>query len=228
MASSTSSAPHAVLHKAVELRVVVGVTSILSVLGSLLIIFSYVCFKDIRTRARLILVHLSLADMGVALANFVGDVVYFDRFYEHNGTIVEPPLVKKIFCEAQAFFALYFTISSILWTCVLSVYMYFLVMEKGGPLMRAFVWFSYVISYGIPIIVCVWTICTGRLGFSPYNSSGWCTLILKKVNAASVHEDPDIYAAIFSYDLWIVTTMVLIAVVYVCISFFIRNKEVSM
>lgn len=205
---STADAAPAVLHKGDPLRSVVGVTCIMSILGSFLIIFSYILFKDIRTKARLILFHLSLTDLGVGVSNFVGDVVKFDRFYTSNQTVRTPDPVPKFFCEAQAFCALYFTISSILWTCILAFYMYFLVLEKGHSFVRLYMYGSYVICYGIPLLVCVWMVTDKRLGYAPYNASGWCALILLN-NMDGTITPTDIFVSIFAYDLWIVITFVL-------------------
>ena len=74
------------LTKGWPVRLIVGVTCFLSIVGAILIILSYVCFKNLRTRAREVLFHLSLMDLGVAAANFIGDIVYFDQFYHINGT----------------------------------------------------------------------------------------------------------------------------------------------
>lgn len=225
------------MHKGNGIRSAVGVTSLLSILGSFLIIFSYLLFKDIRTRARLILFHLSVADLGVGVANFVGDVVKFERYYFNsvNGTLLpSPPAAAVFFCKTQAFLALFFTISSILWTCILAVYMYFLIVEKTDFFMKYYVLGSYVFCYGLPLLICIWLITTNRLGYSPYNASGWCSLIVKRVQSNSmgvsidseerfVNTD-DIYVAIFAYDLWIVTTIVLTVVVYVSTFYFIRQE----
>lgn len=62
-------------------RVVVGLTCLFSVIGSLLIIGSYAFFKSLRNHSRLILVNLSIADLGVGLTNLLGNLIYFDRFY---------------------------------------------------------------------------------------------------------------------------------------------------
>ena len=217
-----------ILDKGNEIRAVTGVTSILSIVGSLLIIFSFLLFKDTRTRARLILFHLSLTDLGVALANFIGDVADFDRFY-YNGTTLDtdPPSLACGFCKAQAFFALFFTISSIFWTCILAVYMYFLTVEKGAAFMRYYLTFSVILCYSVPFGVSLWLVLTGRLGYSPYNSSGWCSLTLKKVPSLMSDADTnqhDIYAAVFGYDLWIFTTIVLIIVVYLSTHLYIRQE----
>ena len=65
-------------------RIVVGLVCCLSIVGALLIIFSYACFKSLRSRARLVLVHLSLTDLGVALMNLLGNIIHFDSYYVHN------------------------------------------------------------------------------------------------------------------------------------------------
>ena len=223
--STVTTTPAVVLHKGDILRSVVGVTCIMSILGSFLIIFSYILFKDIRTKARLILFHLSLTDLGVAVSNFVGDVVRFERFYTSNHTVTSPGSVPKFFCEAQAFCALYFTISSILWTSILAFYMYFLVLEKRHSFVRLYMYGSYVICYGIPLLVCIWMIHDKRLGYAPYNASGWCTLnIQNRMN--DIITSTDIFIAIFAYDLWIILTIVLIVIVYLSTHYFIR-QEVS-
>ena len=56
-------------HKQISVRVAVWITCSLSMLGALLIIFSYVCFKTMRSRAREILVHISVMDFLVAASN---------------------------------------------------------------------------------------------------------------------------------------------------------------
>lgn len=225
-----STGPTVVLHKETGMRVVVGITCVLSILGSFLIIASYILFKDIRTRARLILFHLSLMDLGVGMANLVGDAVRFERFYVRNSTLVDPAYVPKIFCEGQAFFAEFCTISSILWTCILAVYMYFLAVEKNSSFMRIFIQSSHLICYGIPLMVTVWTLATKRLGYAPYNSSGWCSLIVKRFpsvwmsSSGRRYTNTDIYGTVFSYDVWIITTMVLTVVVYLSTHYYIRHE----
>lgn len=213
-----------VLHKETGMRVAVGITCVLSILGSFLIIASYILFKDIRTRARLILFHLSLMDLGVGMANLVGDAVRFERFYVRNSTLVDPDDVPKIFCEGQAFFAEFCTISSILWTCALAVYMYFLAVEKSTAFMRVFIWVCYVMCYGTPLFVTIWTLMTERLGYAPYNSSGWCSIILKNVRMGHSAPNTDIYGAVFSYDVWIITTIMLTVVVYLSTHYLVRNE----
>ena len=217
-------------HKKAAIRIVSGLSCIGSILGSVLIILSYLCFRKLRTRVRLILFHLSIADLGVALANLLGVSVYFDQYYTpicgkdgHIVSISAPTSVIRHSCEAQAFIALYFTISSILWTISLAGYLYFVVVHHGTQHAKIFLIFSYTFCYGMPAFVTLWTLLRGKLGYSPYNSAGWCTMIL--VNP--VTKSRDVYMGVMGYDLWIYLALVLVPVLYLSMKFFLRD-EVSM
>ncbi len=94
-------------------------------------------------------------------------------------------------------------------------------------------WVCSLLCYGIPFIVTIWMSVNGRLGFSPYNSSGFCSVIVKKVSTITMSSSEliykqfhagDLYVAVFAYDVWIVTTIVLTAVVYLSTHFFIRQE----
>lgn len=62
------------------LTAAVVITSLLSVFGSALIIFTYAAFKNLRTIAREILVQLSVADIIVAVSHIVGITANLPRF----------------------------------------------------------------------------------------------------------------------------------------------------
>ena len=161
---STNNASYRWLYeKRVNLRVVSGCTSGLSVVGSALIILSYLCFRSLRTRARLILVHLALTDMGVGLANLVGIISNFDHYYQHTHSSdeekeFEPNISIQILCETQASIAEYCTLSSVLWTSCLAVYMYLLIVNRSQKQMKLFMCFSYVFCYGMPLLVTLWMV----------------------------------------------------------------------
>ena len=152
------------------LRTVVGAVCSLSMGGALLIIFSYVFIKSIRTKAREILVHLSVADFGVACSNFIGVTVYFDHYIrkcDSNrdesalGFTVSCTNLKNL-CTSQAFFAAYSTLASVLWTLCLSVYIYTLIVHHKRRLHTKVVYFSYFFCWGMPLLVTVWLVGTGE------------------------------------------------------------------
>ena len=215
--------------KGTGVRVVSGISSSLSIIGSALIILSYICFRSLRTRARLILVHLALTDMGVGLSNLAGIIANFDRFYEHHHSRDEtepykPNMTIDILCKAQAFTAHYCTLSSVLWTICLAVYMYMLIMSQKQ--LKQLLWFFYILCYGMPMLVTGWMMWTQRLGFSPYDSSGWCSIIAKRpfMEHEVLVSKVDLVSTIFGYDLWIFLTIALIVVLYISVYSYVKLR----
>ena len=212
---------------------VAGTTCCLSIIGSVLIIFSYLFFKDLRTNARLILVHISLADFGVAACNLFGIAFKFERFL--NVTL-QPSHFKftsttvKHLCKAEAFIAHFSTLSSVLWTMALAAYMYAIIISKLNNSNNSdenkqgkwFVRISCVICYGLTIFVDVWMFCTGKLGYSPSYTSGWCGTIL--MHKPLEEKIKDYMSVFFGYDLWIILTMFFIIVIYLSLHFYVRNE----
>ena len=223
----------AFLNKGVGVRAVVGITCSLSIMGAALVILSYICFKSVRSKARELLVHLSLMDFGVAVANLVGVAFYLDRFYSDtvptknvilpvsiNTTDSDqsPKDVIQNLCTAQAFFSIYFTLGSVLWTLSLALYLYFALVHYKNQQARYFLWLAYAVCWVLPFFLTLWLVLTDRLGYSPYNSSGWCSLVLTD----PVTLKNDIFVAIFGYDLWIYTAMILVLILYLAVKAFLK------
>ena len=221
------------LHKQLWIRIVVVIVCCLSVVGSLLIILSFICFKELRSRGRQILTHISIMDMGVALSNLIGSSVYYDHYYSQQQFIncTLPPnaiypspqqvihpedaviwcpqsLLIRDLCVAQASLALYFTLGSVFWSNCLSVYLYFRIVHVNSRVVVYVFMLSCFVSYCLPLLLAIWLLLTGRLGFSPYESEGWCSVIMED---PSTHHR-DLFAATFGYNLWIVLTFVLIPI----------------
>ena len=204
-----------------------GITCVLSILGSFLIIISYFLFREVRTNARLVLVHISVADLGVAASNLFGDAFRFETHFNSTSNGLEPAVFEKI-CKVQAFIAHFSTISSVLWTMALAVLMYCIVKRpittnniKG---FIKFMCFFCVFCYGMPFFVSLWMICTDRLAFSPYDTFGWCGTIIYKGQIMS--NKTNYVTAVLGYDLWIVLTSVILIVAYLSLHFCVR-QEVS-
>lgn len=230
------------LDKDLPVRIVVGITCVLSALGALTIIASYALFRKLRSRPRLILVHISLMDCLVSVANFAGDVANFDQYYlnaNYTASICSPPsenltrpamvaaqfyqqpsLTIDTLCQVQGTIALYATICSVLWTISLAVYLYFYIINyRYRTALYSYV-FSYGFCYGMPAIVVGWLVYTKRVGYSPYNSSGWCAL--KVYDPAS--GDTNNFVAIVGYDLWIYTAMIVVTVCFLGLRGFLATE----
>ena len=167
--------------KHLALRIVVGITCCLSMLGSMLIILSYFMIREIQTKSRQILVHLSVADFGVACCNFIGVSVYFDQYIRwcpteenyvtqgsdnhsevlgHHTTVSCQSL--QGLCKAQAFIAGFSTLASVLWTFSLALYIYCLVVHSKSKAHFKVVYVAYVLCWGLPLFISLWLISTGK------------------------------------------------------------------
>ena len=220
--SNLTSSEMVFLFKDRTLRAVVGVSCSLSILGSLLIILSYILFKKRRTRAREILLHISLMDLGVALANLIGLSVYFDQYYASHllDKSNKVPAYIDGLCRTQAFFAAYCTYGSILWTIALAGFLYFLIIHHKTRIAIYFFWFSHIVCYVLPLLVSLWLVLTKRLGYSPVDSSGWCSLNSRDLSMGKA----DIFITVFGNDLWIYLAIVTIPILYLSIRCYIANQ----
>ena len=205
-----------------SVRVVVGITCVLSMIGAVLIILSYILIKDTRTKAREILVNLSLMDFIVAAANLTGIVVNFDDFLYRPEELPshQQYLALNNVCKVQAFFALYATVSSILWTNCIAAYIFFHILYEGQLKALWTMLTFYVLSYGLPLILSLWFIFTGKLGYSPYGSSGWCSLIVYD------HKTGERYplTVIFGNDIWIYLTITLVPLIFISLKLHLKYQ----
>ena len=205
----------------VYIKVVAAITCFLSMVGALMIIFSYTCFKDMRTKAREILVHISVVDFTLSCANFIGIAVNFSTLldpYQHNSANASSYLqVINGFCIAQASFSIFGGVGSILWTIALTVYLYIKIMSDNERMARHFVNVSYIVCYGIALLVTIWFGATKKLGHAPVGGSGWCSVIVEERIGSQDH-----FSLFFGAILWFYVTVIILPVI--CISLLVYLK----
>lgn len=196
-----------------SVRIAVGITCCLSMVGAVLIILAYILIKDVRTRSRRILVNISIMDFFVAAGNVTGTLINFDEYLRDGGSSLTPhkyTLIENA-CKAQASISMYCNTSSILWTNCLAVYIYVQSMLRGQYKVAWSMYVFYIISYGLPLIVTLWYILTGKLGYSPYGGSGWCAVILSDNETGVILP----FNAVFANDLWIYLTIIVVPLTFI-------------
>ena len=152
----------------VALTFAVVITSLLSVFGSGLIIFTYAAFKNLRTVAREILVQLSIADVVMCLSHIVGVLGNLPRFIPQH---CEPPEIlantsdKDLACKIQGGATMFGTISSFLWTIAVAVYLLTIIVFEKQQFARWLRFTFYPICWGIPFSLVVWFGFNNYLGF---------------------------------------------------------------
>ena len=142
------------------LKVLSGITCLLSILGAGLIIATYAAFKDLRTVARQPLVNLSVADMTVAASHFVGlAVLHVERYeisYSSDANASNHSAEQDALCQVQGGFTMFGTLSSFLWTLALGFYMLLVIVLRRPDVTRYLLLLYYPVCWGVPLTLTMW------------------------------------------------------------------------
>ena len=181
------------------LKASIGLTCTASSVGSILIILSYLLFKDIRTIPRQLLFNLSLADLLTALANFFGLLFNFETYYTeyHHGQVSN---AVHGACIAQAATSSFATTASILWTIIIAVYMFLLIAIKKPDLANKTIPLQYIVCWGVPLAITIWFILVGYFGYEIGTTPGWCTILATNVNGT---KEMEIYPITIGYTIFV-------------------------
>ena len=208
----------------VAIKTISAVTCSLSIMGSLAIILSYVLIKDIRSKARELLVHLSIMDLTFTTANFIGILLPYDKYLFHHLSGREHDNYERV-CKAQAFFAVYGTIGSILWSLGLAVYLYYRVVSRDPRVVKRVVMLLYVVCYLLPLHPSLWLLLRDHFGYpeSAVESGGWCTVLIGKDKKEQGRMDQKLMLFMVD-DIWIWLTFITMVPIYLIIHCRIRAE----
>lgn len=219
-------------HQYVSLQIVCGIVCVLSILGSLAIIITYALVKEVRSKTRELLVHISLMDIMYTMANFVGLMIPYRKHLhdDDNSTNYnnEDHRTYQDICEVQAFFAIYGTIGSVLWTLGLAVYLYYRIVSRDPTITKRLLMVLYVICYVMPLYVSLWLLLDHHMGYShnALSGAGWCSL-----NDKTVTKGHEIYnkslVEFMTYDIWIWLGIIVLVPLYLVIHVHIRQQVSS-
>ena len=207
------------------IRVIAAITCALSILGAVLIILSYVFFKELRNKAREVIVHISAMDLLTVAANLFGIIINFDSHLYHYDKDPLPPHYEtyNALCKAQATIAVFGNLSSILWTIAIAVYFYICIMTDNKKTAKRSLYFFYLICYGIPLVIVVWFLPTGKLGYAPVGGSGWCSFVINS-NSSQYLDSSDIVTLFFGNSLWMYVAFIIIPVICISLIVYLRLK----
>ena len=146
-------------------RIAITLSATLSLLGTSVIIGTFIAWRDYRSTSRRILVYISVADFLIAGG-------YLTGAWQNHG---EGGIVL---CKAQSFVSTTASLWSFFWTTFLAIYLYVTIVrrqrDKAETLLKAF----HFIAWGIPLILVGTALGLGKLGnhhdFLPVYTSGWC------------------------------------------------------
>ena len=189
------------------LKSLVGSTCVLSICGSLLIILTYACFKEMRSTGRFILVHLSSMDLLTSITTLTGTLIAFHHYiYDQPNDSAKHWFVG---CQVQAGIFLFATVSSVLWTDALALYIVIYLVSRRPKVAKACTYVMCVICYGVPLVVCVVLGVEGNFGLDN-STAGWCAIRRTQGDGDGAFA----YSFFIGYDFWVMASFVLLPILY--------------
>ncbi|KAM6218051.1 G-protein coupled receptor 157 [Rhynchocyon petersi] len=178
-------------------RAVVLLSCVLSAIGSGLLVATHALWPDLRSRARRLLLYLSLADLLSAASYFYGVLQDF------SGPSWD--------CVLQGALSTFANTSSFFWTVAIAIYLYLsIVRALHGPQSDRLLWVFHAVSWGVPLAITVAAVVLKKIGYDASDVSvGWCWIDLEA-------EDSTLWM-LLTGKLWELLAYVLLPVIYILI-----------
>uniref|UniRef100_A0A4X1W7S3 G protein-coupled receptor 157 n=2 Tax=Sus scrofa TaxID=9823 RepID=A0A4X1W7S3_PIG len=148
-------------------RIVVLLSCVLSALGSGLLVATHALWPDLRSRARRLLLFLSLADLLSATSYFYGVLRDFEG--------------PSWDCVLQGALSTFANTSSFFWTVAIALYLYLSIVRtvRGQGASRLF-WAFHIVSWGVPLAITMAAVALKKIGYDASDVSvGWCWINLE-------------------------------------------------
>lgn len=161
------------------------VSCVFSCLGSILIITTFICWKDIRSGSRWIITYLSVADFFTAASYLAGSInllVFRVADKVHGQTATVACINFDAVCRIQSFFSSWSSMSSFLWTLVLAFYLFWTIVKREVRTVNRLFPFYHLLAWGLPMPIILSLLFTFHLGYSPIAASGWCYIQTNQLN----------------------------------------------
>ena len=182
----TTCAPRCSSHASIILTII---SSVGSVIGSLLIIGTFLKWKDLRTVARMILVFLAIADLLTSLGYMFGAAINLQYRSPTRNCTGSISTSYTDLCIAQSFLTTVMPMASFFWTANLTVYLFFAIGLKKIDFAKKLMIPFHVIAWGIPLVTCTVIMALNQFGASDQQSSGpWCW-IKNNINSSNSLEE---------------------------------------
>ncbi|XP_020950943.1 G-protein coupled receptor 157 [Sus scrofa] len=149
-------------------RIVVLLSCVLSALGSGLLVATHALWPDLRSRARRLLLFLSLADLLSATSYFYGVLRDFEG--------------PSWDCVLQGALSTFANTSSFFWTVAIALYLYLSIVRtvRGQGASRLFWAFHIVRWLGVPLAITMAAVALKKIGYDASDVSvGWCWINLE-------------------------------------------------
>eukprot|EP00795_Rhopilema_esculentum_P017156 gene17156-8693_t len=199
-------------------QTLVSLTSILSMAGSLMIILSYIAWKDIQTVSRKVLVWLSICDFFIALGNICG------TFF--RPTMIETQDKK---CIVQSFIMSAASISSFCWSVTLACCLYMTIIKNNYQLFVYLTPYFHIFNWSIGLLINTVAAEQKMLGNTHDEvTSGWCWI--RHLNCSSkqhIHCSKEINWMLANYKAIEIVAYAAICFLYLLVKINLRREMKS-
>lgn len=248
------NASYSVSAKLIALEVVTGLMCVLSCIGCLAILISFCCYKELRTRARFIVVMLALSVLIYTISNLIGigithvfrtsnysNTISGDNTEAHHSILASNINIThkllNIVCKVQAGVAIYFYVSSIFWTYCIAFYILMSVLQCK-LLGRITFYFFMIVAWLVPALIISILAGYEYLGYS-------CVPIERRVHNTTINTNIDISALwctvsynnvsdtdsrilinMMAFDIWLFMGYLILPIIFIFVKIAMK-KQVS-
>ncbi|XP_066927060.1 G-protein coupled receptor 157-like [Clytia hemisphaerica] len=192
-------------------------SSLLSIIGSLLIIVSYLLYKDIRTPSRHIIVCMSISDLVYSTVNFLDA---YAKSPNHD--------VYSDLCVLSSFMGSTAILWSFFWAVALSIFLNVLIVQKDPVFADTLIHkVFHPVCWLIPLIINVFALCFNKLGNTfDFVAPGWCWIEIKlnDVTGKVENRGDAIFWMTLNYKGIEILTYLTIALMYLRIKCHLKDK----
>ncbi|VDI42768.1 G protein-coupled receptor 157 [Mytilus galloprovincialis] len=190
--------------------VITTISSLLSILGGLVLIWSYYVVPSTRNTVRLMLIALTLADILTASGYLMATMRWYSIGLQNTNTCDS---ASDNFCKAQSFITTFSNIASFLWTSFIAIYLFICVwfsrvVDISGVMFTCVL----VVAWGIPGIITTVALTMGVLGKneSVTGINGvWCWLAVTSIDHNGI-----LWMLLAGKD-WKILTYLITAILYI-------------
>lgn len=192
-------------------RTLMAITSAFSLFGALVIMVTYITWKDIRTTSRKILAYISIADC-VVVASY--------RF----GAFL-PPNTNSDACVTQSFLSTTANLWSFFWTTFMVIFLYITIARQKPRMVEKLFWAWHIIGWGVPVLIVERALEDDVLAWDRNDrdiySSGWCWIRVQD-GGKSAHKS--IMWMLITGEVWEVLVFVTVLLFYGLLKCHIRQE----
>ncbi|KAJ8303200.1 hypothetical protein KUTeg_019596 [Tegillarca granosa] len=180
-----------------------AVVSCLSIIGGSGIAIIYVCFRELRTPSRKLLVYLSVMDALTAFGNILGVIWLFcskNCVINHN----------LGYCKFQSALTIYSSISSFSWTVIIGVCLFYSIVKSQPAFTSTYMKLFHIVSWGLPGFITTMALAVDVLGYDQtLDQASWCWIDPRVQNA--------LFWQFFTGKFWEILSYIFIVVLYTTI-----------